>query len=58
MVSLKEKRKAWENKLTNEINNLPGKQFKALVIRILMEFGKRIEHSENIDKKLENMKKN
>lgn len=25
---------------------------------MLMEFGKRIEHSENTDKKLENMKKN
>ena len=40
------------------INNLPNKEFKALVIRMLTELGKRTdEHSENFNKKQENIKK-
>ena len=35
-----------------QINNLSGKEFKAIVIKILTELRKRIdEHSENFDKK-------
>ena len=44
-------------KKTN-INNLPDKKYKALVIRMLNELGKRIEeHSENFSKDLKNIKK-
>ena len=40
-----------------EINNLPDKKFKALVIRMLTELRNRIEeHSENFNKELENIK--
>ena len=42
-----------------QINNLPDKEFKALVIRMLTELGKRIDkHSENFNQELENIKKN
>ena len=42
-----------------EVNNLPGKQFKAIVIKMLTELRKRIEEcSENFNKELENIKKN
>ena len=42
-----------------EIGNLPDKDFRAVVTKILTEFGKRIEeHSENFVKELENIKKN
>ena len=42
-----------------EINNLQVKQFKSLVIRIITELEKRTdEHSENINKELENIKRN
>ena len=42
-----------------EIGNLPDKDLKAVVTKILTEFGKRIEeHSENFIKELENIKKN
>ena len=38
-----------------EINNLPDKEFKTLVIRMLTELGKRMdEQSENFNKELEN----
>ena len=41
-----------------EINNLPDKEFKALVLRMLTELGKRIDkHSENLNKELENKKR-
>ena len=41
-----------------EINNLPEKEFKALVIRMLIDVGKRIdEHSDNFNKEVENIKK-
>ena len=40
------------------INFLPDKVFKALVIRVLTELGKRSnEHSEILNKELENIKK-
>ena len=40
------------------MNNLPYKEFKTLVVRMITELGKRIdEHSENFNKELENIKK-
>ena len=60
LFQLKEQEKTPEN-TTNEIeiNNLPDKEFKTLVIRMLTEWGERIdEHSENFNRKLEHMKKN
>ena len=36
-----------------QINYLPDKEFKALVIRMLTELGKKYKHSENFNKKLE-----
>ena len=50
--------KGWKKiseKTTNEteISNLPDKEFKALVIKMLTELGKRIdEHNENFNKEL------
>ena len=42
-----------------QIHNLPNKELKALVIRMLTELGKRIdEHNKTSNKELENMKKN
>lgn len=42
-------------KANNETNNLPDKEFKALIIRMLTEFEKGIgEHTENFNKELEN----
>lgn len=41
-----------------EINNLPDKEFKAIVVRMLTEPGERIdEQSENFNEELENIKK-
>ena len=60
-VSRKEEVKTLKKKNPNEIeiNNLPDKEFKTLVIRMLTEWGERIdEHSENFNRKLEHMKKN
>lgn len=48
-----------QEKITNEtkINNLPDKEIKALVIRMLNEFWKRIdENNENFNAELENIK--
>lgn len=39
-----------------EINNLLDKEFKASVIRMLIELGERIDEHENIYKELENIK--
>ena len=63
---MKEEKKATPEKTANGTNNLPDKEFKALVIRIklvlviLIKVGKRIdEHSENYKKiKIENIKRN
>ena len=48
------------NKLEwNRYKQLPDKEFKALAIRMLTKLDKIIDrHSENFNKKLENMKKN
>lgn len=40
------------------MNNLPDKEYKALVIRMLTELKRLDEHSENFSKELENIKKN
>lgn len=48
-----------QEKITNEkkINNLPDKEIKALVIRMLNELWKRIdERNENFNAELENIK--
>ena len=52
---MKEQEKTPE-KIINEIkvNKLPNEEFKALVIRILTELGKRID--ENFNKELKNVK--
>ena len=40
-----------------EINNLPGKEFKVMVIKMLTDFERRMdEHSENVNK-IENIRK-
>ena len=55
MFQLKEHEKT-AGKTTNEreITDLPDKEFKELVIRMLTELGKRRdEHSENFNKELE-----
>ena len=42
-----------------KVNHLPDEEFKAIVIRLLNEPGKRIdEHSENYNKELEKFLKN
>ena len=52
MLQTKEQEKNIKNSLMKQINNLSGKEFKAIVITILTELRKRIdEHSENFDKK-------
>ena len=40
-----------------EINNLPHKKFKVMIIKMLKELGRRVdEHSENFNKGLEKKK--
>ena len=40
-----------------EISSLPKKVFKVLIIKMLKEFRRMDEHSENFNKELENVKK-
>ena len=41
-----------------EISNLPIKEFKVIVIKMISELGRRMDgHSEKFDKALENIKK-
>ena len=54
---MKEQKKSPE-KINNEteINNLPDKEFKTLLLIMLTELGKRIdEHGENFNKELKNI---
>lgn len=45
------KEPSWKNWNETELNNLPDKEFKALIIGMPNELGKRIdEHSENFNK--------
>ena len=47
------------DKAANKTNNLPDKEFKALIIGMLTELGKIMdEHNENLNKELENIRKN
>ena len=60
MFQIKDQDKVLEkNPNETETNNLPDKEFKAIVIRMLTRLGKRIdEQSEKFSKVLENIKKN
>ena len=60
MLQVKGQDKISEKELNEtEISNLPEKRFKLMVIKILSEFRRRLEeHSENFNKKMENIKKN
>ena len=41
-----------------EISNLPDKEFKVMVIKMVTELGRRVdEHSENFNKERENIRK-
>ena len=60
MFQIREQDKSSEKALNEtEINNLPNKEYKLIVIRMLTDLGRRIgEHSKNFNKELENTKKN
>lgn len=46
-------------KINNERNNLPQKEFKALLMKMLSKLGKRIDfHNDTFNKELENIFKN
>ena len=56
---MKEQYKTSETNLNKmEVSNLPDKDFKVMVIKMLIELGRRIdEHSENFNKEMENIRK-
>ena len=58
MYHMKEQSKASEKELNKmETSNLPDAEFKALVIRMLNELGRRIEElSENFNEEIEDIK--
>ena len=61
MFQMKEQGKTSENELNKvKINNLPDKEFKVMIIKMLNELGRRRmdEHSEDFNKEVENIKKN
>ena len=60
MFQKKEQDKTSEKELNKtKISNLPDKEFKVMVIKILTELRKGMEeHSENFHQELENIKKN
>ena len=63
MFQTKEQDKTLEEELSEiEINNLPDKEFKVIIIKMLKKFGRRMdEHSEKLEvsnKELENIKMN
>ena len=48
-----------QKELSEEISNLPNKEFKVMLLKMFKELRRRIdEHREKINKKLENIKKN
>ena len=57
---IKEQDNSSEKELNKtEINNLPDKEYKLIIIRMLTDLGRRIDkYSENFNKELENIKKN
>ena len=63
MFQTEEQDKTLEEELSEiEINNLPDKEFKVIIIKMLKKFGRRMdEHSEKLEvsnKELENIKMN
>lgn len=59
MFQTKEEDKIAEKELTKmEKNNLPDKEFKVIVIKMITELGRRMdEHSGNFNKELKNLRK-
>ena len=59
MFQKREQDKSSEKELNKkEINNLPGKEYKLIVITMLTDLGRRIdEYSSNFNKELGNIKK-
>ena len=59
MFQVKEQDKSSEKELNKtEINNVPEREYKLMVIRRCTELGRRMdEHSENFNKELESIKK-
>ena len=60
MFQIREQDKSSEQELNEtERNNLPDKEYKLIVIKVLTDLGRRIDEcSENFNKELENMEKN
>ena len=60
MFQIREQDKSSKKELNEtEINSLPDKEYKIIVIKMFTGLGRRIdEHSENFNKELENIKKN
>ena len=60
MFQMKEQDKTPEEKLNEvEINNLPNKEFKVIVIKMLQKLRRRMdEQNEKLNKELQNIKKN
>ena len=62
MFQIKEQNKTSEEQSEVEISNLPSKEFKVMIIKMLKELRRRTdEHSEKLEvsnKELENIKKN
>ena len=59
MLQMKEQDKIPEEELSKvEISNLPDKEFKLMIIKMLHEFRRMDEHSVKFNKELENTKKN
>ena len=59
MFQVREQDKTSEKELNEtEMNNLPNREFKQRVIRMLTDLGRRMdEFTENFNKELENIKK-
>ena len=59
MFQMKEQNKTSERELNKKkISNLPDKEFKVMVIKMLTELGKIVDYSKNYNKEKENIKKN
>ena len=60
MFQMKKQDKTWNKELSEvEISNLPNKEFKVMIIKMLNKLRRRMdEHSENFNKDLENIRKN
>ena len=59
IFQMKEQDKTPEELSKVETSSLPSKEFKVMIINMLNKLGTRMdEHSENVNKKVENRKKN